>query len=116
MVYIRWSTYINYNILSIHSNNIMKKVKITYKNGFIQYKNVILQTEFKYVIKPKLEFAWLLECEGKKGSYDRARKQVEEKYGNYITTESPLHDAIATGILSLGKNQGGDHKIKVEFI
>ena len=92
------------------------KVEITYKNGFVQIRNVILQSEFKHVIKPKLSLAWLLECQGKRGSYDRARKAIKDKYGDFITTESPLFLAKDTGILKLGKNQGGDHKVVIKII
>jgi len=58
------------------------KIEITYKNGFKQIKNVILQTEFKYVIKPRLALSYKLECIGTKPAlrtYKSLKESVKKK-------------------------------------
>mgnify|MGYP003636662248 CR=1 FL=1 len=99
----------------------MKKVDITYKNGFKQIRNVVLQSEFECIIKPKRDLIYTLENVevNKKKAHALAKKlkhQLKEKYGEFITTKSPMYYAIESGILNLPECQGGNHKISIKFI
>lgn len=97
---------------------ILDKYKIIYKNGFVQYKNLISHNDYLSIIKPLKHEIWNLEIDKKLSKVDKAKKINELKsvisdYGSFFTDKSPLFYAIETGILELTKNQGGKHKIEL---
>lgn len=100
------------------------KYKITYKNGFIQYKDLISYNDYETIIKPSndkiLDLEYLLSAKNKKeisSKIHSIKQELKQQFGdNWFLDKSPLYDAIKTGILSLPSHQGGDHKIKVELV
>lgn len=89
--------------------------KIVYNNGFEQTKNLISHTDYIEIIKPISSIAANLELS--KSTRNEAKvlkKLLKNMFGDeWFTDNSPLFESIKTGILSLPKHQGGDHKIKV---
>jgi hypothetical protein len=102
--------------------------KITYSNGFIQYKQLVTQQyyETEYIplkvvigmyeeLKPNKSKKEELE-KWKYRSNDLNRKMKELFPYDFFTTESPLAKSIKTGILTLPKTQGGCYLVKIEKI
>jgi hypothetical protein len=104
--------------------NILSQYKIIYKNGAIQYKNLISHSAYLGIIKPIRKKIYELESEENKyvrkanqSQIKRLKRRLIEMYGvNWFTDQSPLFYAIETGILKLLPQQGGSHQIKIEKI
>lgn len=100
--------------------------KITYSNGFIQYKQLISQEYYnnEYIplkiaigmheeLKPnKSKKDELIAWEKRKNNLNRIMKELFPH--PFFTTESPLAKAISTGIITLPKIQGGCFTVKIE--
>lgn len=99
--------------------------KITYeKNGFVQYKHLIPREKYFSVFKPLMDEITDLEIAATKKNKQETEKrikaikrQLKEQFGEYwFLTESPLFEAIETGIIELLPHMGGQHKCKIEKI
>ena len=108
--------------------NILGKYRITYYNSVVQEKNLIKQSDYENIIKPKQLEAYQFEFEAtgliKIGKKDEAsvltkkaseiKKEIKSMFGEqYFTNESALGNAINSGILSLPETQGGDTKCEI---
>lgn len=94
--------------------------EITYGNGVIQKKNLIFHSDYKHIIVPKENRFYELMKDKKsltKEQIDETAAIKDDLYNmfgdEWFTDHSPLFKAINTGILSLPKSQGGDHKCKI---
>jgi len=110
--------------------NILAIYRITYfDHNISQIKNLISYEEFINGYKPlKNEISEIesqlseLNKKSHKETISKLKKEksilekeLKEKYGNSIfVVNSPLYNAIETGILELPKTQGGKHNIKIE--
>ena len=102
-------------------------IEITYANGVRQIKQVIPHDTFLTVIKPSKERIYLLEgelsnkksklTEVERNAYKAEIASIKERLlpfaSPFCTDQSPIYNAIATGILVLPENQGGEHKVKI---
>jgi hypothetical protein len=100
--------------------------KITYPNGFIQYKQLIEQEYYnKEYIPLKTIIGIHEELKPNKSKEDEFKKwkmkmnllnnKMKELFPHaFFTTNSPLGKSINTGILTLPKTQGGCFIVKVE--
>jgi hypothetical protein len=92
---------------------------ITYDGNISQEKNLIEHSDYICVIKPTNQK--ITELEMKQPLSNNTKKKIKalkqellEMFGeNWFTNQSPLFEAMETGILSLPKQQGGDHNCKV---
>ena len=102
---------------------ILKVCKITYENGITQTKNLISHDTYINLIKPKLIEIADLENELSKANKSKIKEikfKIKELKNSitikdYFTTESPLGKALHSGILKLPLQQGGNHKIKINY-
>lgn len=94
---------------------ILSVYQITYKNGFVQRKNLISHQDYLNIIKPLNAIIGELEASKKTERESKVLKRViSDLFGSeWFTDNSPLHEAIKTGILSLPPHQGGNHKCKL---
>lgn len=103
-------------------NKAIAQYRITYeRNGFVQYKWLIPSDN---TIKAKQNE--ILELEYSLNKHNRQevnskiaaiKKQLKEDYGEqYFTDKSYYWEAVTTGVISLPKHQGGDHKCKIELV
>lgn len=99
--------------------------KIIYeKNGFVQYKHLIdkemYSTVFLSLMAEITELEIVQTKKNKSETENRIRaikKQLKQEFGEYfLLTESPLHQAIKTGVIKLLPHMGGEHKAKVQII
>ena len=97
--------------------------RITYANGITQKKHLITHEEYLTIIKPNRKIVDTFKSEKelkvktiKTQDYKTAEWQLSKYPENWFTDKSPIFDAIATGILSLGPTQGGDHKVIMQEI
>ena len=103
--------------------------KITYLdyNNATQIKRLISVEEFacyKQLNNSKIEFESLIK--DKKTPQDKVKElkqeviaiknQLKEYSFPFFVDNSPLYDAIKTGILELTVHQGGKHNVKIELI
>lgn len=98
--------------------NILGRYKITYANGFVQYKNLISHEEYLSVIKTSESKIYDLEKANKwkpPVQSNQLRKLVKS-YGSYFTDKSPLYDAYLTGYIELSIGKGFKQPCKVETI
>lgn len=98
------------------------RYKITYKNGFIQEKNMISFDDYAGIYKPSMiKMTDIESSDAPKKERDEKINKIKDKMkflfgSDWFTSTSPLSLAIETGVLSLHLHQGGDHKIKLEKI
>ena len=104
------------------SSRIINTYEIEYKNGFKQIWHLISKDDYLNILKP-LQLIIDDEKDNNKGKNtevsDLLKKSLKLMFINpdkcfHIGT--PLHLSIETGILSLHKNQGGDHRVKWTLI
>jgi len=105
-------------------------IEITYANGARQIKQVISHETFLTVIKPSKERLHSLESElsNKKSKLTEVERNackaeiasIKETLlpfaSPFCTDQSPIYNALPTGILVLPENQGGEHKVKIIVI
>lgn len=110
-----WDTPIK--ILCKNCSNVKKKISITYDNEITQVFNVIERGYYTNVIVPIKDEIYDIECKNNK-QFKKLKVRYEElksrlsQYGRFCTDNSPLYKSLDNGVLSLGPNQGGDHKVK----
>lgn len=98
-------------------NKVIGRYRITYlENGFVQEKNLIWDFDYQNIIKPARDLAYDWIKEGRKSEAEKIETDIKETFGDFFTTQSPMFDAIKTGIMVLPKCQGGEHKLKIELI
>ena len=89
------------------------KYQITYKNGVVQEKNLISHSDFENIIKPTNDRIYDLirdksNVEANSLEVKLLKAELKEKFGSeWFTDNSPLFEAITTGILELPESQGG---------
>lgn len=99
----------------------MERILIKYSNGVTQFFDVITRKFYTEVITPIKDRIYEIECmsskQFKKNKLELKKLEADLKsHGNFCTDDSPIFDSIETNILSLGKNQGGDHPVNSKFI
>lgn len=94
-------------------NMVLGRYKIEYDNGVTQIKNLIDHSDYLEEIKPALAEIDLLQSKKKYKQADALKHWIYRKCGKqWFTNKSPLYFSIQSGILSLPKQQGGDHVVK----
>ncbi len=89
---------------------------ITYSNGVTQKKRLIPQSDYNNIIRPKLIEAEKFFAKNDKAKGNALKAEIKAQFGdNYFTDESPLYEAIESGILSLPKIQGGNTACTIKF-
>lgn len=100
---------------------VLRIIRIKYNNGFVQVFTVIFRHHYDTVIIPIKNRMYEIECMNSK-QFKRNKIEYEaledelSLYGKFCTEDSPISESLFTGYLSLGKNQGGDHKVTTESI
>lgn len=99
-------------------NRILNSYKVTYlSNGFVQDKHFISRDDWEIILKPIKKAIAMIEDEnnGRQNHHSKllkdSLKSMFGDYNNCYPIGCPLHLSLKTGILSLPKHQGGDHKI-----
>jgi nitrogen regulatory protein PII-like uncharacterized protein len=100
---------------------VIDRYQITYKNGVIQYKNLISREDYDNIYKSLLEKIYKIEInnsiskEEKNSKIRKIKSKLKELFGDeFFVVNSPLYNAIETGVLSLTTQQGGNHLIKIK--
>ena len=101
-------------------SKIIGRYQITYKNGVVQEKNLILHSDYKHIIIPKEDRFYELSKDKKSLTQTEIEEMIQIKndlfqmFGDeWFTDNSPIFKAINTGILSLPLSQGGDHQCEI---
>lgn len=96
------------------------RLSIIYSNGVRQEKHVIDQCLYDDFIVPQKRRLHLLECFPKdkktvdiKAEIEQIKNTLKPYKVPFCTTGSPIYKAKDTGLLVLGENQGGTHKVEI---
>lgn len=95
------------------------KAEITYHNGITQIKNIIPHFIHENIITPLKRTIYFLEDIDTKQSIKTSKeikKVLDQTYGDYLTTQSPLFNAISRQNLCLPEHQGGCRPVTINII
>lgn len=106
------------NIKQIIKTRILCSYNVTYlSNGFVQVKHIISRDDWEIILKPIKKAIAMIEDEnnGRQNYHSKLLKDnLKSMFGDYnncYPVGCPLYLSLKTGILSLPKHQGGDHKV-----
>ena len=96
---------------------------IIYEQGITQQKYLIPHKEYVDVIKPARKVIDTFKSEKElknktftKDQFSEAEYIIKGYPELWFTDNSPIYDAITTGLLSLLPTQGGDHIVSVKLV
>jgi len=102
----------------IIKTRILSSYNVTYlSNGFVQVKHIISREDFETILKPIKKSITMIEDEnnGRQNYHSKLLKEsLKSMFGDFnncYPVGCPLYSSIKTGILTLPKHQGGDHKV-----
>ena len=106
------------NIKQIIKTRILCSYNVTYlSNGFVQVKHIVSRDDWEIILKPIKKAIAMIEDEnnGRQNYHSKLLKDnlksMFDDYNNCYPVGCPLYLSLKTGILSLPKHQGGEHKV-----
>lgn len=84
------------------------------ESNVVQVKNLIAQSDYENIIKPKLKEVYDLNLLGEKQKSSSIKKELKDTFGeHYFTNQSPLFKAIDTGLVILPEHQGLEYQVSL---